>query len=43
MNYKRTEPGCHDGVRAQLERVKGLCKRNDPYEKQNDLKVRGEK
>ena len=30
---------CREGVRAQLERMKELCKeRNNLYEKQNDLK-----
>lgn len=33
------EPDCREGVRAQLERMKELCKeRNNLYEKQNDLK-----
>lgn len=37
--YKRIEPDCREGVRAQLERMKELCKeRNNLYEKQNDLK-----
>ncbi len=40
--YKKIEPNCREGVRAQLERMKELCKeRNNLYEKQNDLK--GEK
>lgn len=40
--YKKIEPDCREGVRAQLERMKELCKeRNDLYEKQNDL--RGQK
>ena len=40
--YKKIEPDCREGVRAQLERMKELCKeRNNLYEKQNDLK--GEK
>ena len=37
--YKKIEPDCREGVRAQLERMKELCKeRNNLYEKQNDLK-----
>ena len=37
--YKKIEPDCREGVRAQLERMKELCKeRNSLYEKQNDLK-----
>ena len=37
--YKKIEPDCREGVRAQLERMKELCKeRNTLYEKQNDLK-----
>lgn len=37
--YKQIEPECREGVRAQLERMKQLCKkRNNLYEKQNDLK-----
>ena len=37
--YKQIEPDCREGVRAQLERMKELCKeRNSLYEKQNDLK-----
>ena len=40
--YKRLEPDCREGVRAQLERMKALCKERDRlYEKQNDL--RGQK
>lgn len=40
--YKRIEPDCWEGVRAQLERMKALCKERDSlYEKQNDL--RGQK
>ena len=40
--YKRIEPDCQDGVRAQLERMKSLCKERDSlYKKQNDL--RGQK
>ena len=35
--YKKIEPDCREGVRAQLERMKELCKeRNNLYEKQND-------
>ncbi len=37
--YKKIDPDCREGVRAQLERMKELCKeRNSLYEKQNDLK-----
>ena len=37
--YKKIEPNCREGVRAQLERMKELCKgRNSLYERQNDLK-----
>ncbi len=37
--YKKIEPDCREEVRAQLERMKKLCKeRNILYEKQNDLK-----
>ena len=37
--YKQIEPECREGVRAQFERMKELCKeRNNLYEKQNDLK-----
>ena len=37
--YKKIEPDCRERVRAQLERMKELCKeRNNLYEKQNDLK-----
>ena len=37
--YKKIEPDCREGVRAQLERMKELCKeRNKLYDKQNDLK-----
>ncbi len=37
--YKKIEPDCREGVRAQLARMKELCKeRNSLYEKQNDLK-----
>ena len=40
--YKRIEPDCREGVRAQLERMKSLSKERDSlYEKQNDL--RGQK
>ena len=35
--YKKIQPDCREGVRAQLERMKQLCKeRNNLYEKQND-------
>ena len=37
--YKKIEPDCREGVRAQLERIKKLCKeRNSLNKKQNDLK-----
>ncbi len=37
--YKKIELDCREGVRAQLDRMKELCKeRNNLYEKQNDLK-----
>ncbi len=37
--YKKIEPDCREGVWAQLERMKELCKeRNNLYEKQNNLK-----
>ena len=37
--YKKIEPNCREGVRAQLERMKELRReRNNLYEKQNDLK-----
>ena len=37
--YKKIEPDCREGVQAQLEHMKELCKeRNSFYEKQNDLK-----
>ncbi len=42
--YKKIEPDCREGVRAQLERMKKLCKeRNNLYEKQNDLKGQKQK
>ncbi len=42
--YKKIEPDCRKGVRAQLERMKELCKeRNSLYEKQNDLKEQKQK
>ena len=42
--YKKIEPDCREGVRAQLERMKDLCKeRNNLYEKQNDLKGQKQK
>ncbi len=42
--YKKIEPDCREGVRAQLERMKQLCKeRNSLYEKQNDLKGQKQK
>lgn len=40
----RIESDCQEGVRAQLERMKELCKeRNSLYEKQNDLKEQKQK
>ena len=42
--YKKIEPDCREGVRTQLERMKELCKkRNNLYEKQNDLKGQKQK
>ena len=42
--YKKIEPDCREGVRAQLDRMKELCKeRNNLYEKQNDLKGQKQK
>ena len=42
--YKKIEPDCREGVRAQLERMKEFCKeRNNLYEKQNDLKGQKQK
>ena len=42
--YKKIEPDCRQGVRAQLERMKSLCKERDSlYEKQNDLKGQKQK
>ena len=42
--YKRIEPDCREGVKAQLERMKSLCKERDSlYEKQNDLKGQKQK
>ncbi len=39
--YKKIEPDCREGVRAQLERMKELCKgRSNLYEKQNELRGR---
>ena len=37
--YKKIEPDCREGVRAQLERKE----RNSLYEKQNDLKGQKQK
>ena len=38
------EPDCWEGVKAQLERMKSLCKERDSlYEKQNDLKGQKQK
>lgn len=42
--YKQIEPGCREGVREKLERMKTLCEeRNGLYEKQNELKGQREK
>ena len=42
--YKEIEPKCQEGIRAQLERMKEICKeRNNLYEKQNDLKGQKQK
>ena len=42
--YKKIEADCREGVRAQLERMKELCKgRNSLYEMQNDLKWQKQK
>ena len=42
--YKKIELDCREGVRAQLERMKQLCKEhNSLYEKQNDLKCQKQK
>ena len=42
--YKRIEPDCLEGVKAQLERMKSLCKERDSlYERQNDLKGQKQK
>lgn len=42
--YKKIELDCREGVRAQLERMKKLCKeRNNLYEEQNDLKRQKQK
>ena len=42
--YKRIEPACREGVRAQLVRMKSLCKERDSlYERQNDLKGQKQK
>ena len=42
--YKRIEPDCREGVGAQLERMKSLCKeRNSLYKKRNDLKGQKQK
>jgi len=39
--YKKIEPDCREGVRAQLVRMKELCKeRNELCEKQNELRGR---
>ena len=37
--YKKIESDCREKVRAQLERMKELCReKNNLYEKQNELK-----
>ena len=42
--YKRIEADCREGVGAQLERMKLLCKERDSlYKKQNDLKGQKQK
>ena len=42
--YKRIEPDCREGVGAQLESMKSLCKERDSlYKKQNDLKGQKQK
>ena len=42
--YKRMELDCREGARAQLERMKSLCKECDSlYENQNDLKGQKQK
>lgn len=42
--YKRIELDCREGARAQLERMKSLCKERDSlYENQNDLKGQKQK
>ena len=42
--YKKIEPDCREGLRAQLERMKELCKeRNNLYEKQKDFKGQKQK
>lgn len=42
--YKKIELDCREGLRAQLERMKELCKeRNNLYEKQNDFKGQKQK
>lgn len=42
--YKRIEPDCREGVGAQLEHMKSLCKERDSlYKKQNDLKGQKQK
>ena len=42
--YRKMEPDCQEGARAQLERVKKFCKeRKRLYEKQNDLEWKKQK
>lgn len=42
--YKRIETDCREGVGAQLEHMKSLCKERDSlYKKQNDLKGQKQK
>ena len=43
-NEIRSLPDCREGVGAQLERMKSLCKERDSlYKKQNDLKGQKQK
>lgn len=42
--YKQIELECREGMREKIERMKKLCKkRNNLYEKQNELKGQREK
>ena len=39
--YKQIEPGCREGGREKLERMKEVCRERDNlFEQQNDLKGR---